>query len=169
MRFAGGASFGANPQIFWIGGTENWLNYRFENGNIPYGKGIEEYAFSMPGLPLRGYNYDAMSGSKYALTNLELRFPLFRYLIFGALPLGFQDIQGNIFVDAGTAFSDTKSVKLFSRDTSGTFKTQDLLLGTGFGTRIVMFGFPLKFDVAWAYDMNKFSPPKYYISLGLDF
>lgn len=168
-RFAGGASFGANPEIFWIGGTENWLNYRFDNGNIPFGRGIEEYAFSMPGLPLRGYNYDAMSGSKYALTNLELRFPLFRYLIFGALPLGFQDIQGNIFLDAGTAFNDVKSLKLAGKDNTGTYRTKDLLMGTGVGTRIVMFGFPLKFDVAWGYDMNRFTPPKYYISLGLDY
>jgi Tol biopolymer transport system component len=169
MRFAGGASFGANPQLFWIGGTENWLNYRFEKGNMPYGKDIEAYTFSMPGLPLRGYNFDRMSGSKYALTNLELRFPLFRYLILGLLPIGFQDIQGNLFIDAGTAWSDTKSLKLFAKDSSGTFRTQDLLVGTGMGTRIVMFGFPLKFDVAWSFDMNRFSPPKYYISLGLDF
>lgn len=169
MRFAGGFSIGANPQRFFIGGVDNWINREFENYNLPLGKSVQEYAFSMPGLPLRGFNYDRMSGSKYALANLELRFPLFKYLIMGLLPIGFQDIQGNLFIDAGTAWSDTKQLQFFEKDSSDRLVTRDLLLGTGFGTRAVIFGFPLKFDVAWNFNMNKFSKPKYYISLGFDF
>jgi len=167
MRFAGGASFGPTPIRFYIGGTENWINWDYEHYNIPISN-INEYAFSTPGLPLRGFNYDRLYGSKYALTNFELRFPLFKYLIFGALPLGFQNIQGVAFVDAGTAFSDNKSLKLFTRE-NGYFETKDLLLGMGFGTRIVLLNIPFKFDVAWNYNMHKFSKPKYYFSLGLDF
>ena len=87
----------------------------------------------------------------------------------GLLPIGFQNIQGNLFIDAGTAWSDTKQLRLFEKDSSDKLTTRDLLLGTGFGTRAVIFGFPLKFDVAWNFNMNKFSQPKYYISLGLDF
>jgi outer membrane protein assembly factor BamA len=167
MRFAGGVSFGPNPIRFYIGGTENWINWDFEHNNIPISN-IEEFAFSTPGLPLRGYNYDRLYGSKYALTNFELRFPLLRYLIFGALPLGFQNIQGAAFVDAGTAWSDNNALKLFTRE-NGHLQTKDLLLGMGFGTRIVLINIPFKFDVAWSYDLDKFSKPKYYISLGLDF
>ena len=169
MRFAGGFSVGSNPQRFFIGGVDNWINREFENNNLPLGRSVQEYAFSMPGLPLRGFNYDRMSGSKYALLNLELRFPLFKYLIMGLLPIGFQNIQGNLFIDAGTAWSDTKQLRFFDKDSSDRLTTRDLLLGTGFGTRAVIFGFPLKFDVAWNFNMNKFSKPKYYISLGLDF
>ena len=168
FRFASGASFGANPQRFFIGGTENWINREYENRSMPFGT-IEEYAFSMPGLPLRGYNYDRMSGSKYALTNLELRFPFFRYLILGLPPIGFQDIMGNVFLDAGTAWKDDKALKLFGTNESGNLVTQDLLLGTGFGTRIVFMGIPFKFDVAWSFNFQRWSPPKYYFSLGLDF
>ena len=47
--------------------------------------------------------------------------------------------------------------------------TNDLLLGTGFGARANIFGFPLKFDLAWNYNFDKFSSPKYYISLGYNF
>ena len=43
------------------------------------------------------------------------------------------------------------------------------LLGMGLGTRIVLLNIPFKFDVAWNYNFHKFSKPKYYISLGLDF
>jgi hypothetical protein len=44
-----------------------------------------------------------------------------------------------------------------------------MLIATGVGSRIVMFGFPFRFDVAWNYDFRKFSAPKYYFALGLDF
>jgi Tol biopolymer transport system component len=169
LRLSGGASFGADPMRFYLGGTENWINWQYENNNISLGKSIREYAFSVPGLPLRGYNYDRISGSKYTLVNMEFRFPLFKYLILGALPIGFQDIQGNIFFDAGTAWSDNSSLKLFERNSSNKIVTRDLLMGTGFGTRIALFGLPFKFDVAWNYDLNKFSNPKYYFSLALDF
>jgi len=169
LRLAGGASFGANPMRFYLGGTENWINWQYERDNITIGESIREYAFSVPGLPLRGYNFDRISGSKYALANFEFRFPLFRYLILGALPIGFQDIQGNLFLDAGTAWSDTKSLKLFGKNSNGNIISKDLLFGTGFGTRIALFGLPFKYDMAWSYDLNKFSTPKHYFSLALDF
>ena len=167
-RLSGGASIGPNPQRFFIGGTENWINRDYENYSIPISS-IEEYAFSSPGLPLRGFNYDRMSGSKYSILNLELRFPLLRYLIFGALPLGFANIEGVTFIDAGSAWSDTKSLQLISRDSDGKVKTNDLLLGTGLGARANFLGFPVMFDIAWSYNLDKFSSPKYYISFGYDF
>jgi len=167
LRFAGGASFGKNPQRFYLGGTENWINWEFENNNIPISN-IEEYAFSMAGLPLRGYNFDRISGSKYALMNAELRFPIFKYLIFGLLPFGFQDIQGNLFFDAGTAWRNNKDLQFFTRE-NGSVVTKDLLMGMGIGSRIVFLGFPFKLDVAWNYNLKQFSPPKYYLSLGFDF
>lgn len=167
-RLQGGASLGPNPQRFFIGGTENWINREYENYSIPVSN-IEEYAFSAPGLPLRGFNYDRMSGSKYSILNMELRFPLFRYLIFGALPIGFANIEGVAFLDAGSAWSNTSSLQFISKDKSGNTVTKDLLLGTGFGARANFLGFPLMFDIAWNYNLNKFSSPKYYISFGYDF
>lgn len=167
-RLSGGASFGSTPQRFYIGGVENWINRDFTHNNIPISN-INEYAFSMAGLPLRGYDYDALSGSKYAIANLEFRFPVFKYLIFGFLPFGFANIQGNIFFDAGTAWTDNHAVKLFKKDENGTLVAQDLLMGTGYGFRVIFLGFPVRFDVAYSYNMKKFSQPKYYISLGLDF
>ncbi|MBV6478367.1 MAG: Protein TolB [Ignavibacteria bacterium] len=167
-RFAGGGSIGPNPQRFFIGGTENWINREYENYNIPISN-IEEYAFSFPGFPLRGYNYDRMSGSKYGILNLEMRFPLFKYLILGALPLGFANIEGVTFLDAGTAWSDNEALKFIHKDENGNVTTNDLLLGTGFGARTNFLGFPIMFDIAWRYNLDKFSEPKYYISFGYDF
>jgi hypothetical protein len=42
-------------------------------------------------------------------------------------------------------------------------------MGTGLGARIFFLYFLLRFDVAWAYQVDNFSAPKYYISLGADF
>jgi Tol biopolymer transport system component len=167
LRLNGGASFGKNPQRFYIGGTESWINYQVENDNIPI-EDINDFAFSTPVLPLRGYNYNHRSGSKFALMNAELRFPLFRYLVFGALPLGFQNIQGVLFTDIGTVWSNNKSLQFF-HEKNGSLATKDLLMGVGMGARLFFLYFPLKFDVAWSYDLQKWSEPRYYISLGADF
>lgn len=166
LRLNGGASFGKNPQRFYIGGTESWINYEIQNDILPI-EDINDFAFSTPVMPLRGYNYNYKSGSKFALMNAEFRFPLFRYLILGLLPLGFQNIQGVIFTDIGTVWSDNKKLQFFE-DNNG-LKTKDLLIGMGIGTRLFFLYFPMKLDIAWSYDMQHFSKPKYMISIGADF
>jgi outer membrane protein assembly factor BamA len=166
-RLSGGYSVGKNPQTFYIGGTESWINYEVENNVLPVEE-IEDYAFSTPVLPLRGFNYNYRQGSKFFLMNTELRFPLFRYLVFGLLPLVFQDLQGVFFADIGSVWSNNKKLQFFE-DVNGNTVTKDLLIGMGAGVRVFLLYFPFKFDVAWSYDMHKFSEPKYYISLGVDF
>jgi len=167
LRLNAGASFGKNPQRFYIGGTESWINYEIQDDLLPI-EDIQDFAFSSPVMPLRGYNYNHRSGSKFALMNAEFRFPLFRYLILGLLPFGFQNIQGVLFTDIGTVWNQNKDLQLFQK-TNGSLATKDLLIGLGVGTRLFFLYFPLKFDVAWQYDMQHFSKPKYYISLGADF
>jgi outer membrane protein assembly factor BamA len=119
-------------------------------------------------LPLRGYNYNTRSGSKFALMNAELRFPLFKYLVFGLLPLAFQNIQGVAFFDAGSVWTNNKKLQFISSQ-DGKPITKDLLLGMGVGMRMFLLYFPLKIDVAWSYNLQHWSRPKYYISLGADF
>lgn len=167
LRLNGGFSVGKNPQRFYIGGTESWINYEVQNNVFPI-EDIQDFAFSTPVMPLRGYNYNYRSGSKFALMNAEFRFPLFRYLILGALPLGFQNIQGVLFADAGTVWTDNNKLQFFQK-TKGSLQTKDLLLSTGIGTRLFFLYFPMKLDIAWTYDLQNWSPPKYMISIGADF
>ena len=54
---------------------------------------------------------DQMIGSKIALGNVELRFPLTRSLVLGFLPLGFPPIEGALFYDIGMAWNDASTVK----------------------------------------------------------
>jgi Tol biopolymer transport system component len=167
-RLNGGASLGKNPQNFYMGGTENWINYTVATQNLPI-ESVKDFAFATPVLPLRGYDYNAANGSKFLLMNAEFRFPLFKYLVLGPLPIGFQNIQGVAFFDAGTAWSNNHDLQLFQKSDDGSTVTKDLLMGMGMGARIFLFYFPLKFDVAWSYDLKHFSVPKYYISMGADF
>jgi Tol biopolymer transport system component len=167
FRLNAGASLGKNPQRFYIGGTESWINYELQNDLLPI-EDINDFAFSSPIMPLRGYNYNYKSGSKFALMNAEFRFPLFRYLVLGALPLGFQNIQGVLFTDIGTVWTNNKDLQFF-RKINGKIAAKDLLIGMGVGARLFFLYFPLKFDVAWSYDLQKFSKPKYMISIGADF
>ncbi|MDE3056609.1 MAG: PD40 domain-containing protein [Bacteroidota bacterium] len=168
VRWSGGASLGANPQRFFIGGTDGWINREFENNTIPI-QSVADYAFLTPALPLRGFNYNAQNGTKFALMNYELRFPLIQYLVTGGVPLAFQNITGVTFFDVGSAWTNTDKWQGLAKSPSGSTVTKDLLVGTGFGVRIILFGLPLRFDVAWSYNIAGFSIPKYYISLGEDF
>lgn len=165
FRATAGLSNGIDRQSFFVGGTEGWINRRFDGSVFPIFS-VEDYAFLTPVMPLRGYNYNAMNGTRFGLVNLELRFPLVRYLILATLPLGFQNILGAGFLDIGSAWSNTGTWRALDRTPSGTTKTRDLLIGTGVGTRMILFGLPLRIDVAWRFDWRGFSTPVYYFSLG---
>jgi Tol biopolymer transport system component len=60
---------------------------------------------------------DQLIGSKIAVANVELRFPLTRSLVLGFLPIGFPPIEGALFYDAGLAWREGAIVK-WSRGTS---------------------------------------------------
>jgi len=168
LRLAGGGSFGRNPQKFIIGGVANWINRTFEGGYVPL-ENAEDYIFLQAGLPLRGYNYNAAIGSRYGLFNFEFRYPLFAFLQAGPLPIGLQSINGAMFFDMGSAWNKEKEFVAFTKDDQGRTVSRDLLMGMGTGARIFFLAFLVRFDVAWAWNVDGFSEPKYYLSLGADF
>lgn len=168
LRLSGGISKGNNPQRFFIGGVDYWINRTYATTEVPI-ESPADFAFLTAALPLRGYNYAEQIGTKYSLLNIELRFPLIRYLLTGGLPLLFSNIQGVAFIDAGTAWNKSSELRFFRKNSSGSLITDDLLIGTGVGARIFFLYFLLRFDVAWAYNIEGFSKPKFYFSIGADF
>ncbi len=168
LRLAGGGSFGRNPQKFVLGGVDNWINRTFDGGYIPIQE-AEDYIFLSLGVPLRGYNYNAAIGSRYSLFNFELRYPLLAFLQAGPLPLGLQSLGGVVFFDMGSAWNREHDLRLFTKDENGNTVTQDVMMGMGTGARIFFLAFLVRFDVAWAWNWNAFTEPKYYFSLGYDF
>lgn len=168
LRFAGGGSFGRNPQRFIIGGVDNWINRQFENNTIPIDN-AEDFLFLTAGTPLRGYNYNARIGTKYGMMNAEFRFPFFGYVTAGPLPIFLQSLTGVLFLDAGGAWTNEKDFQAFARNAQGSVYMKDLLTGMGTGLRVILLGFLVKFDVAWSFNLQSSSRPKYYISLGADY
>lgn len=171
-RVFAGTSVGANPQKFFIGGTENWINVRFDGDFIPV-RNAEDLQFLTPVVPMRGYNYNAKFGNNFALLNMEFRFPMLGFLSAGPLPL-FQTFFGTAFMDVGSAWGrdwNNKYVKFqaFDWDREGNLETRDLLVGTGVGVRMVLLYFLVRLDIGWSFNMHNFSPPQYYFSLGYDF
>ena len=113
---------------------------------------------------VRGYDEDP-EGKKKVVTSMELRFPFVdHFKIAFPLPLYFHNIRGSAFLDAGSIWDDNKDLMLVKDNI-----LNDLKVGMGFGPRLNLGYFILKFDVAWSTDLETFSKPVYYISLMEDF
>src|SRR3954451_4182916 len=87
-----------------------------------------------PGSPNSCPVYDQLLGSRIAVANLELRFPLFGVLHLGSGYYGMLPIDWTIFGDAGMAWTGEESPSL-----SGGDRTPVYSAGTGF--RFNLFGF----------------------------
>lgn len=166
LRGAGGASFGPNPQRFFLGGTDNWINRRFTNDELPFDQ-PEDFAFMQFITPMRGFAISELTGSKYFLTNIEMRFPLFTALLAGPVPVLFQGIMGSLFLDVGGAWDDDFIISKV--DEEGIRSPANLLMSAGVGIRTYAIGIPLKLDIAWRNEYNNWSQPEYMFSIGLDF
>ncbi len=167
FRLSGAASFGETPQKFFIGGTQNWINRKFEDDAIPVEE-IQDFIFTTPAIPLRGFNYNTANGNRFALANMELRFPFLQYLAFGPVPIPFYYVEGVLFTDIGSAWNDNGFRGTIINE-NGNRRLNDLLWGYGWGVRTVLLYFVLRFDMAWANDWSGSSKPTFYISLGSDF
>ncbi len=167
-RLSGGASFGKNPTLFIMGGVENWLNYKFYQ-DISYSD-ISDYFLSEWMMPLRGAELYELVGTRAALFNMEFRFPFIQYLITKfPLKIGLSNIEGLLFMDAGSAWSDDDAWRFTSTKPNGDRYVRDIVTGFGYGIRIYAYYFILRFDGTWRTDFDGVNKPVYYWSIGLDF
>ena len=183
LRFASGASFGKHPQKFFLGGTTNWINYRY-NGGLRIDR-IEEIYFSSFEMPLRGLGYYADEGNRFFLSNIEFRFPFVRYLQAGfPLPILLSNIGGAAFMDMGMAWDRDETINIYSAEATdeentltlfnkapnGFIRSKDLLATIGFGLRINLGIFLMRVDFAWPTDFYQTSKDMHVLwSLGADF
>ncbi len=81
-------------------------------GQFLYSDGLLPVRFVMGGSgTLRGYPRFELRGSRYALVNQELRFPLLTGLAFGTPIFGalrFPGVQGALFLDVGNAWEEVE-------------------------------------------------------------
>lgn len=212
FRGSGGASFGKDSQTYFMGGMQGWINQRWSDNGIPLDR-LADTFFTLPAVPLRGYEYNSIYGNKFALINTEFRFPLFAAIVPGAIPiLPLYNITGAFFVDVGTAWGfdinqtfqnrlgqpvvinenpkeldfrlgeevvtyyDLTTSSRVDEPVPGNETIQfnsidgDILAGAGFGLRTIVFGLPLRYDMAWSYGRGGFNPGAvHYFSIGIDF
>jgi outer membrane protein assembly factor BamA len=166
LRGSAGASYGSQPQKFFLGGTENWFTQDYSNNFNALSDPLD-YAFLNFKMPLRGWSLGQKAGSKFFLFNSELRFPLFTALVAGPVPVLLQGVQGALFFDLGGAF-DQKFVPT-EKDLRGIERQKDMLMSSGVGVRSYLLGMPFKLDIAWSNLIYTWSKPRYMFSLGYDF
>jgi dipeptidyl aminopeptidase/acylaminoacyl peptidase len=112
---------------------------------------------------------DQLIGSKVAVGNVELRFPLTRSLVLGFLPVGFPPIEGAIFYDIGMSWDDASVVKWKRDPTDNPLLVRQPLRSWGGSIRANVFGFLImRFD--YTKPLNRPTKKSYWtISLGPTF
>ncbi|MCZ6631901.1 MAG: hypothetical protein O7G87_00720 [bacterium] len=161
IRLAGGTSYGRNSSVFFIGGVNNPVNPTFSTiAQVDQSRlFLSNYIW-----PLRGADLLEMAGNSFVLTNVSFRFPLIRQLAMGwPLPFYFQNVEGELFMDVGSAFERGNFDPWEQRD--GGFELRDLVAGYGFGVRVNLGYFLFRYDIAWPTDFAESFHPKQYFSI----
>ena len=142
-----GGSFGADRSYFYLGGIDT----------------------------LRGYDYEALVGTRIGLINLEVRIPLIDVLHFGwpvRWTLG--GIRGIVFADLGGAWSDWQygsenPFNIFVRE-ENRIRLDDTKAAIGVGMRLELGLFSIDFAAARHTDLTGLEPGfKYHFGLGQAF
>ncbi len=107
--------------------------------------------------PASIYRCQPLQGSRVAIANLELRFPLLRGGALGVLPLPLPPIEGLLFYDAGVAWFGGQDVSLSRTQPDDYDPTvqRHLLTSYGFGVRVNLFNFAI---LRWDYAIPKDRP-----------
>ena len=165
-RLSFGASIplrsGPNARKFFLGGDENWLLYNYNAA--AYQANTDNFFYSDIIVPLRGWDYLDIIGTKYAVVNTEFRFPFLKEMTLAwPLPLSLRYVNGAFFTDAGNAWNPDEQF-------TGVPLPKKIYGGVGGGLRANLGIFVLRWDRAWKTDFTTFfGPYKDYFSLGAEF
>ena len=95
-------------------------------------------------------------GSRVALANAELRFPVIRRFELGILPIALPPLDGLLFYDAGVAWNRGQDVK-FDREEELNPNVRVPVTSYGAGLRLNLFGFAI---VRWDYAIPLSQPDR---------
>jgi Tol biopolymer transport system component len=157
---------GRDAELFpiFLGSTE--LIRGYTSGSL-----LKHECLTGPGSP--GYTgcqvLDQLIGSKIAVGNVELRFPLTRSLVLGFLPVGLPPIEGALFYDAGVAWSRGDQVKWQRAAGDDPLLVRSVVRSWGGSIRANLLGFViLRFDVTKPLDRT-YNKAYWTVSLGPTF
>ncbi len=142
-----GSNFGADQSYFYLGGIDT----------------------------IRGYDYEALVGTRIGLLNLEVRIPFIDVLHFGwPVPWTLGGIRGILFADMGGAWSDWQygpedPFTVFVWE-NNRLRLEDVRASIGMGLRLQLGVFSVDFAVARLTDLTQLEPGiKYHLGLGQAF
>ena len=179
-RIAGSSSFGQQKLIYYMGGVDNWILARFDQGApVDY---TQNFAYQTLATNMRGFSQNIRNGNNFVVLNSELRFPVFSYFMNRPINLKFiRDFQIVAFGDIGTAWTGWNpydpSNSLYNThisdgnlDITVTEMKEPLVGGVGFGLRTSILGYFIRGDVAWGIQDGQIAKkPRFYLSFNLDF
>lgn len=179
MRLAAATSFGSEKILYFLGGVENWLFPQFDN-KVPV-PADNDFAFQTLAANVRGFKQNIRNGNSFALFNMELRVPVFKYFskkpVLGNFWRNFQVIG---FFDTGTAWQGFSPYSgqnplntLYAQNAVITAKVNyfrdPLVAGFGVGARAMLFGMFLRADYGWGFETRELRSPVFHLALGTDF
>ncbi len=181
-RLAFGASFGQNRILYYLGAVDGWWEFnndkRFDN-TIDVDPN-ETYAYQAIGTPVRGFKQNIRNGNSFAVFNSELRWPLFSYFAKYPLKSDFlKNFQLVLFGDIGAAWTGPHPYSDENHFNKQTIYDKPLTIevynarepivgGFGFGARAKLFGYFLRFDLAWGLENGVIRKPIPYFTLSMD-
>ncbi len=176
---------GDEREVFTLVGDYR-LHHWFENDSVfaarafaggAGGRDAFDYPFRLGGYAtIRGYDFQEFEGRYAFFANLEYRFSLIKYLLFG-FPFDWSPgwIRGVLFFDGGAAFDFPEDWQAYE---SRNRATRDLFLSYGAGIHfenLLWFAFPgvvMKIEWATPYDLKTSEPPRKWrgvFSVGVNF
>ncbi|MBL7942187.1 MAG: PD40 domain-containing protein [Flavobacteriales bacterium] len=179
FRVAASSSFGQYKLVHFLGGEDNWLFQRVDNG-MPIATN-QNYWFQALATPMRGFYVNARNGNSVAFANAEVRWPVFKYFMRSPIKSDFlQHFQLISFFDAGTAWTgpnpysdenmlNSQSVTVNPVTVTINNNREPVIYGYGFGVRSRVLGYFMRADWSWGIDDGRVLPRVFYLSLNLDF
>ncbi len=184
-RFYYGSFFGRYKHNYLLGGMDNWVFKNEHAQNTPWlptpSTENNNMYFMQHATTLRGYDYNTLYGNNVMLANMELRMPLASIFYSGPVGSSFiKNFQLVAFFDIGSAWSGVSPFNegnnistVVVRDNNFEARIQTFkspwLMGYGGGIRSMIFGYFMKFDLAFPFENNEVGDAKFYVTLGHDF
>lgn len=178
FRVSGGTSLGTERLLYFMGDVEGTLIQSYDDTTPVPNTG---FAYRVRTPQMRGFATNIRNGSSYALSNVELRVPVFRYLFSDEYRFDFvREFQIVGFFDVGTAWyglspyspeNPINSAQLENPIVSLNIKyyRDPIIMGYGWGMRTNVVGYFVKFDYAWGIDTKATLTPRMHFSIGKDF
>ncbi|MBK6527995.1 MAG: hypothetical protein IPG07_22075 [Crocinitomicaceae bacterium] len=180
-RLAGATSLGDRKLLYYMGGVDNWVLRPQED----FDQSItvdptQNFGFQTIATPMRGFVQNIRNGNSFLLYNTEFRLPIFTF--FSSYPIRSEMVrhfQIIAFGDVGTAWTGPHPFSAENHFNTQVINDKPIIInvenlrepiigGFGFGFRSKIWGYFVRFDLAWGVEDLDIQKPLPYFSLTKD-